>query len=68
MVAPRIGKRELAREAATSSGESRAFALQRALASPFGILLVFPAIVLSVGLFWTLVGQRALEASNRALG
>ncbi len=42
--------------------------LQRALASPFGILIVFPAIALSVGLFLTLVGQRALEASNRALG
>jgi serine/threonine protein kinase len=42
--------------------------LTRALASPFGILIVFPAIVLSVGLFLTLVGQRALEASNRALG
>ena len=68
MTAPRIGKREDTREHATSTGESRAFVLTRALASPFGILIVFPAIVLSVGLFLTLVGQHALEASNRALG
>jgi serine/threonine protein kinase len=68
MTAPRIGKREDTREHATSAGESRAFLLTRALASPFGILIVFPAIVLSVGLFLTLVGQHALEASNRALG
>ena len=68
MAAPRIGKRELTGQAATSSGESRALLLTRALTSPFGILVVFPAIVLSVGLFLTLTGQRALEASNRALG
>jgi serine/threonine protein kinase len=68
MTAPRIGKREHLREQADSSGESRAFVLTRSLASPFGVLIVFPAIVLSVGLFLTLVGQRALEASNRALG
>ncbi len=40
----------------------------RALASPYGILIVFPAIVLAVGLFLTLVGQRALRGSNLALG
>jgi serine/threonine protein kinase len=68
MTAPRIGKRELTRESAPSSGESPTLPLTRALASPFGILIVFPAIVLSVGLFLTLVGQRALEVSNRALG
>ena len=42
--------------------------LTRALASSYGILIVFPAIVLGVGLFLTLVGQRALRASNVALG
>lgn len=68
MTAPRIGKRELARETAPSAGESRTFVLTRALASPFGILIVLPAIVVAVGLFLTLVGQRALVASNRALG
>ena len=40
----------------------------RALASPYGILIVFPAIVLAVGLFLTLVGQRALRGSNLSLG
>jgi serine/threonine protein kinase len=42
--------------------------LTRALASPFGISIVFPAIVLCVGLFLTLIGQTALRNSNVKLG
>jgi serine/threonine protein kinase len=38
------------------------------LASPFGILTVFPGIVLCVGLFLTLVGQTTLRNSNVTLG
>jgi major membrane immunogen (membrane-anchored lipoprotein) len=51
-----------------AAGQSQPFLLTRALASPFGILLVFPGIVLAVGLFLTLVGQTALRASNVSLG
>ncbi len=40
----------------------------RALASPLGILIVFPGIVLAVGLFLTLTGQAALRGSNVSLG
>lgn len=68
MTAPRIGKRELAREETATTGQSRTLLLTRALASPYGILIVFPAIVVSVGLFLTLLGQRSLTASNRDLG
>ena len=68
MTAPRIGKRELAREEAATTGQSRTLLLSRALGSPLGILIVFPAIVVSVGLFLTLQGQRSLTASNRDLG
>lgn len=38
------------------------------LASPLGILTVFPAIVLIVGVFLTVSGLRALEDSNLELG
>ncbi|HEX2876812.1 MAG TPA: serine/threonine protein kinase [Polyangiaceae bacterium] len=68
MTAPRIGKRELAREEPATTGQSRTLLFTRALASPYGILIVFPAIVVSVGLFLTLLGQRSLTASNRDLG
>jgi serine/threonine protein kinase len=40
----------------------------QALASPYGILVVFPSIVLAVGLLVTLVGQAALKGSNLSLG
>jgi serine/threonine protein kinase len=71
MTAPRVAKKGLAgpTPAASSSGAtSRADLLSRTVASPYGILVVFPAIVLVVGLFLTLVGQKALKASNVALG
>ncbi|MDF3068131.1 MAG: hypothetical protein K0R38_3732 [Polyangiaceae bacterium] len=68
MTAPRIAKKELPRASAPTRGESQAFVVARALASPFGILIVFPGIVLAVGLFLALVGQRALKVSNLALG
>jgi serine/threonine protein kinase len=68
MTAPRIGKRELAREETATNGQSRTRLLTRALASSYGILIVFPGIVVSVGLFLTLLGQRSLTDSNRDLG
>ncbi|RYZ07732.1 MAG: serine/threonine protein kinase [Myxococcales bacterium] len=68
MTAPRIGKKELARASPSTRAESQAFVLARALASPYGILIIFPGIVLCVGLFLALVGQRALKVSNVALG
>jgi serine/threonine protein kinase len=68
MTAPRIAKKELPRASVSTRGESQAFVLRRALASPYGILIVFPGIVLAVGLFLALVGQRSLKVSNVALG
>jgi len=68
MTARRVGKKELARATPTTPAPRTTFVLTRALASSYGILIVFPAIVLVVGLFLTLVGQRALKASNLALG
>lgn len=70
MTAPRVAKQGLVAPtpAATSIGLSRADLVTRALASPYGVLIVFPAIVLVVGIFLTLVGQKALKASNVTLG
>src|SRR5215216_3918073 len=68
MTAPRVGNKELLPPTPTAAGPSKAFLLTRALASPFGILTVFPAIVLCVGLFLTLVGQTTLRNSNVSLG
>ncbi len=68
MTVPRIGKKELPRASISTRPGSQAFVVRRALASPYGILIVFPGIVLAVGLFLALVGQRALKVSNVALG
>jgi serine/threonine protein kinase len=69
MTAPRVAKKELARPAISLTPvASRALGLQKALASPYGISIIFPGIVLLVGVFLTLVGQRALKVSNLALG
>ena len=68
MTAPRVGKKELLRPTPTTARPSTTFVLSRALASPFGILIVLPAIVLAVGLFLTLQGQSTLRASNVSLG
>ena len=68
MTAPRVGKREVLRPTPTAAGPSRTLLFSRALASPYGILIVFPAIVLAMGVFLTLVGQTALRASNVSLG
>jgi serine/threonine protein kinase len=42
-------------------------AVATALASPWGILIVFPSLVLAVGLFLTLMAQNALRGSNLEL-
>jgi serine/threonine protein kinase len=63
MATPRIGKRELlAREKTRTAPRSNVVA--RGLASPLGILLIFPGLVLAVGVFLTLAGHRALKGSN----
>src|SRR6478609_5845870 len=68
MTAPRVGNK--ARESASGSQgvASRTLSLGRVLASSYGILIIFPGIVLAVGLFLALLGQRALKVSNVALG
>jgi len=68
MTAPRIGKEGSAEPARSRSSSIGASGFGRALASPYAVLVVFPSIVLAVGLFLALVGQRALKVSNVALG
>jgi tRNA A-37 threonylcarbamoyl transferase component Bud32 len=71
MSARRIGDRGL--EAPAGAGVAghttgRSERLGAALASPIGILLVVPGLVAAVGLFLTLLGQRALRDSTAQLG
>ena len=69
MTAPRVGKKDLGGATSSSQGGARKeLTLGRALASSYGILIIFPGIVLAVGLFLALLGQRALKVSNVALG
>ena len=63
--APRVGDRELARSTGPKSGRaSRVTRLSEAIATPLGILITLPVLVALVGLFLTIVGQRALHDSN----
>ena len=65
MTRARIGDRELARSAALEARRpSRLARLSAAIASPAGALTLLPLLVATVGLFLTLVGQRALRNSN----
>ena len=68
MVPSRIGRKEIGRAPAPQTGLNRTLLISRALTSPLGILTVFPALVLLVGLFLTLVGQEALRGSSLAMG
>ncbi len=70
MTAPRVEKQGMAGPTPTvvSATITRADVATRALTSTYGVLIIFPAIVLVVGLFLTLVGQKALKASNVTLG
>ncbi|HEY6080213.1 MAG TPA: serine/threonine protein kinase [Polyangiaceae bacterium] len=68
MSTQRIGNRQSGKAPSRARTSSRTFLLTRALASPLGVTLVFPGLVLVVGLFLTLVGQRALKGSNVAMG
>lgn len=67
MATPRIGKRELLEREKTRA-EARTNVAARALTSPLGILLIFPGLVLAVGVFLTLAGHRALKGSNVEMG
>ena len=70
MQGARIGDRRLgAGGAARLSGETRLFTRMAAAAgSPLGVLLLVPGIVLAIGAWLTLLGQRSLEESSLALG
>jgi tRNA A-37 threonylcarbamoyl transferase component Bud32 len=69
MSAPRIADRDLAPiPPATATRASTGERVGAALASPVAILLVMPALVAALGLFLTLLGQRALEESTTQLG
>lgn len=67
---PRIGDKAFAREAdARSASDLRLTTrVASAVASPLGVLLLVPAIVLVIGGWLTFLGQRALERSSLALG
>lgn len=74
----RIGKRQSLRpsppglplesgQIQDSLAPPRSGPVARALASPWGILITFPSLVLAVGLFLTLLAQNALRGSNLEL-
>jgi hypothetical protein len=67
MTAARVGKREHRVQSSAPDVRARP-GFAQSLASPHGILIVLPSIVLAVGVFLTLVGQAALKGSNLALG
>jgi serine/threonine protein kinase len=65
MTVERIGDRELGRQATKQvRGASRLARASAAIASPVGVLTLLPLLVAAIGLFLTLVGQRALRDSN----
>jgi serine/threonine protein kinase len=70
MHGPRIGDRRLGADAAAgTTADSRLFTrLAAAAASPLGVLLLVPGIVFAIGTWLTVLGQRSLEQSSRALG
>ncbi len=67
---PRIGDKALGRDvAARASSDARLTTrVAAAVASPLGVLLLVPALVLAIGGWLTFLGQRAIESSSRALG
>src|SRR3954451_21482867 len=65
MAAARIGDRELGPQSTNqASGLSHPARLGAAIASPIAVLTLLPLLVASIGLFLTVVGQRALRDSN----
>ncbi|HTQ05701.1 MAG TPA: serine/threonine protein kinase [Polyangiaceae bacterium] len=67
---PRIGDKALGREAdARAPSDARLTTrVAAAVASPLGVLILVPAIVLAIGAWLTFLGQSALESSSLALG
>src|SRR5262245_23584317 len=69
MSGPRIGDQEIAasigrKSTVTTVGER----FGAALASPLGVLLVIPGLVVALGVFLTMLGQSALRESSSELG
>ena len=68
MTAQRIGDRDLGRQASKHvGGPSRWLRASATIASPTGVLTLLPLLVAAIGLFLTLVGQRALRDSNLSM-
>ncbi|MEO6601120.1 MAG: hypothetical protein ABIQ16_14665, partial [Polyangiaceae bacterium] len=68
MTGARIADRELAGGTRVQTRRpSRVARLSTAIASPTGALTLLPLLVAAVGLFLTLVGQRALRDSNQTM-
>ena len=68
MSTQRIGDGKLEHTAALESGRvSRLSRFSAAIATPLGVLTILPLLVAAIGLFLTLVGQRALRDSNLSM-
>src|SRR5690606_18602729 len=69
MSSQRVADREIA-GAAPSPGRSAPLGerLSAGLASPLGVILIVPGLVVAVGMFLTLIGQGALRDSTATLG
>jgi tRNA A-37 threonylcarbamoyl transferase component Bud32 len=69
MTAPRIGDHQLARSLQkTGLASTRMERIRAAVASPLGVLVIIPSLVGTLGIFLTLLGQRALRDSNAEMG
>ncbi len=65
----RVADREIAGAVPGQTGETGfGERLGAALASPIGVILIVPGLVVAVGLFLTLLGQNALRESTSTLG
>jgi len=67
MTTPRIGDRVFGKQTTKPIRASALARLSAAIASPVGVLTLLPLLVAAVGLFLTLVGQRALRDSNLSM-
>jgi serine/threonine-protein kinase len=69
MAAQRVADREIA-GSVPSQAHATGFGarLGAALASPVGVIVIVPGLVVAVGLFLTLLGQNALRESTSTLG
>jgi serine/threonine protein kinase len=68
MSAPRIGDHELAPVGKSGAKTTAGERFGAAVASPLGVLIVIPGLVAALGLFLTMLGQRALRDTSEETG